>query len=335
MPRSRPAATCSQHPIMRDAAILPTRSIEEFVNVINDWLDYLLPGAIVWGNFRTGKTQAVRYLLNNVKELLGSPIPAFLFSPWDAEQQPVTENRFYQELLYMLGYKLPESGTAAVKRRRVVDFMTERVREQQEHRLLLFVDEAQWLTRKHYRCMMDLHNQLKTSDVRLIVILVGQPELLEIKDGLRSSRQGHLVGRFMTCTHRFDGVMSFSDIDRMLSALDSGSEYPAGSGISYTEHFVPKAFKAGWRMKTQAKTLWDTLIDVCDREGLPKIDELPMQAMSAVIRVLLRDLSEMDEPDLELSNGHVEEVIYRVALLQIKDHLIQTQATAAQKRKSA
>ncbi|MEM6819700.1 MAG: ATP-binding protein [Pseudomonadota bacterium] len=309
---------------MRDTAILPTRAIEEFVNVVNDWLDYLLPGAIVWGNFRTGKTQAIRYLLENIDELLGSPIPAFLFSPWDAEQQQVTESRFYKEMLHMLGYELADSGVGGVKRRRTIDCMVERVRARDEHRLLLFVDEAQWLTRKHLRFLMDLHNQLKLADVRLITILVGQPELLAIKDGLRSSRQGHLVGRFMTCTHRFDGVLDSVDIDRMFTSLDSGSEYPTGSGVSFTEYFVPKAFQSGWRMKDQASQFWRVLLAVCEREGLPKIEELPMQAISAVIRALLRDLSEMDESSLELTSGHTEEVIYRVALLQIKDHLIQT-----------
>ena len=326
---------CLQHPIIRDAAILPTRAIEEFVNVINDWLDYLLPGAIVWGNFRTGETQAVRYLLANIERLLGSRIPAFLLSPWDAENQPVTENRFYQELLYMLGYKLPESGTAAIKRRRVIDFMIERVREQREHRFLLFVDEAQWLTRKHYRCLMDLHNQLKIADVRLIVVLVGQPELLEIKEGLRSSRQGHLVGRFMTCTHRFDGVVDYADIDRMLRSLDEGSEYPAGSGISYTQYFVPLAFEAGWRIHKQAKRIWTTLTAICEREGLPRINELPIQAISALIRVLLRDLAEIDAPHLDLTEAIVEEAVYRVAFLQIQDHLLQTQSTAGQRERLA
>ena len=321
----------SQHPIMRDAAILPTRAIEEFVNIVNDWLDYLLPGAIVWGNFRTGKTQAIRYLLANVERLLGSRIPAFLLSPWDAEGQPVTENRFYQELLYMLGYKLHESGTAAIKRRRVIDFMIEAVKEQSEHRLLLFVDEAQWLTRKHYRCLMDLHNQLKIADVRLIVVLVGQPELLETKKNLRSSRQGHLVGRFMTCTHRFDGVVDYADIDRLLSSLDSGSEYPVGSGVSYTKYFVPLAFDAGWRMRDQAKRVWVILTSICEKEGLPKINELPLQAVSALIRVLLRDLSEIDSADLELSESAVEEAVYRVAFLQIQDHMLQTQSTAGQR----
>lgn len=323
-----------QHPIMRDAAILPTRAIEEFVNIINDWLDYLLPGAIVWGNFRTGKTQAIRYLLANIERLLGSRIPAFLLSPWDAENQPVTENRFYQELLYMLGYELPESGTGAIKRRRVIDYMIERVREQREHRFLLFVDEAQWLTRKHFRCLMDLHNQLKIADVRLVVVLVGQPELLQIKEGLRSSRQGHLVGRFMTCTHRFDGVVNFADIDRMLCALDEGSEYPVGSGMSFTKYFVPVAFDAGWRMRKQSKLVWSTLTDICEREGLPKINELPIQAISALIRVLLRDLNEVDAPDLELTKNAVEEAVYRVAFLQIQDHLLQTQSTVGQRVRS-
>ena len=321
-----------QHPIYRDAAILPTRQIEEFVNAVNDWLEYLLPGAIVWGNFRTGKTQAIRYLTANVLELFGSDIPTFILSMWDPDTRPVTENRFYQEMLYVLGYELPKSGTGAIKRRRVIDFVAERAVEQNEHRVLLFVDEAQWLSRRAYRCLMDLHNQLNIADVRLVVILVGQPELLEAKESLRSARQGHLVGRFMTCDHRFDGVVDSKDIQRMLAALDTGSEYPENSGWSYTYFFVPQAFEAGFRMERYAKAIWQALQNVCAQAALPKIRELPLQAISAFIRTLLRELRESDAPNLEISNAQIEETIYRVAFLQIQDHLLQTQPLAQRHR---
>jgi len=322
----------AQHPIMRDAAILPTRSIEELVNTVRSWLDYLLPGAIVWGNFRTGKTQAIRYLLANVEKFLGGKIPAYLLSMWDSEFQAITENRFYQEILYVLGYKLPESGTAAIKRRRVIDFMIERAREAGEHRILFCIDEAQWLERKQYRCLMDLHNQLKLADIRLIVILIGQSELLEMKEGLRSARQGHLVGRFMTCTHRFDGVVTYDDIRRMLWSLDEGSEYPTGSGKSYTAFFVPEAYLAGFRMEGYARLLWDVIRKAVEKAGLPKIKELPIQAISAILRTWLQELATVDAPELEITERMLEDIVYRVAFLQIQDHLLQTHSTAAERK---
>lgn len=322
MDQTRTSYERDRHPLSRDAAILPTHAVERFVNAIRMWMDNLLPGAIVWGVFRVGKTQAIRYLRANVNELLGSQIPTYLLSVMDME--PLTKNQFYQEMLHMLGYPLPDSGTAAKKRRRTIDALIELARAAQEHRVLLFVDEAQWLTEMLYRCLMDLHNQLKENDIRLIVILVGQPELMEQKEALRSARKGHLVGRFMTCTHRFYGVRDASDLRRMLWAMDVGSEFPAGSGVSYTEFFLPKAFLAGWRLERHANLIWACIENAMHKHEIPSVAELPMQAIAALIRALVRDLAEQDCSDFELDEAAVIVVLERVALLQIIDHALQT-----------
>ena len=315
-------AELSHHPLMKDNAILPTRALEEFVNAVRLWLDNLLPGAIVFGLPRIGKTQAIRYLMDNVAVLLGSPIPITLISCWEYTASGTTENRFFSEMLHALGYELTRSGTAALKRRRVIDCMVERATDVHEHRYLILVDEAQWLSDAHYRFLMDLHNQLKMADIRLIVLLVGQPELQEIKENLRSARKRHLLGRFMTGSHRFSGVAGLPDFRRMINALDDGSEYPLGSGITFTQYFVPKAFACGWRMSTQADRLWSILDKVCRRENIPKTDELPIQPLTACLRWLLQTLHDMDTEALELNDALIEEAIYRVALLQIEDHAL-------------
>jgi len=76
-------ARLGNHPVDRDAAILPTHPMEEFINEIREWLESRITGGIVWGNQRIGKTQAVRYLIANGEQLLGAPIPMGLFSAWD------------------------------------------------------------------------------------------------------------------------------------------------------------------------------------------------------------------------------------------------------------
>lgn len=310
----------SHHPLMKDNAILPTRALEEFVNAVRLWLDNLLPGAIIYGLPRIGKTQGIRYLMDNVSDLLGSSIPITLISCWEYTASGTTENRFFSEMLHALGYELVGSGTAAAKRRRVIDCMVERASDVHEHRYLILVDEAQWLSDAHYRFLMDLHNQLKMADIRLIVLLVGQPELQEIKENLRSARKRHLLGRFMTGSHRFNGVAGLPDFRRMLNALDQGSEYPIGSGITFTQYFVPKAFAAGWRLSEHADRIWSTLDTVCRRENIPKTDELPIQPLTACLRWLLKTLNDMDQKNLELNDALIEEAIYRVSLLQIEDH---------------
>lgn len=311
------------HPLIRDAAILATRPLEAFVNELRLWLDNLLPGGAVWGHQRVGKTQAVRFLIENSERLLSSPIPTTPMSVWDPKFSNLSENRFFGEMLHSLGYALPKSGRAAEKRRRTIDFMVQRVYEAKEHRYLLFIDEAQWLAVAQLRYLMDLHNQLKIADVRLVTVLVGQPELMDMKMSLRSARQNHLLGRFMTATHQFHGVMTRADFQRMLRAIDERSEYPIGSGISYTQYFVPRAFSSGWRLLKQADVIWEMLDTILRREAVPNFKEYPMQALTALIRWLLQALMEKDTEALVLEPALVEEAIYRVALLQLEDHAYQ------------
>ena len=166
---------------------------------------------------------------------------------------------------------------------------------------------------------MDLHNQLKIADIRLITILVGQPELLTMKNDLRSSRQKHLLGRFMTATHQFEGVIGKQDFRRMNRALDSGSEYPDGSGCSYTRYFIPKAFGSGWRLLKHSDSIWKVLIEACRSEGIRKFKELPMQPLTALLRWLLQSLAEIDDVNLDLHRPLIEEAVYRVAISQIED----------------
>ena len=127
----------------------------------------------------------------------------------------------------------------------------------------------------------------------------------------------------MTASYRFTGVVGLPDFRRALNALDSGSEYPIGSGTTFTQYFVPKAYKAGWRFSIHADRIWNILDTVCRKENIPIADELPMQPLTACFRWLLKTLSDIDAGDLEMTDALIEEAIYRVALLQIEDHASQ------------
>ncbi len=317
-------STCdiAKHPLMRDTAILPTPAVELFVNVVRTWLELLLPGGIIWGNFRTGKTQAIRYFLSNSHELLGMRIPTYFLSAWDTDGQAVSENRFYSEMLSVLGYGLTYKGTGLIKRRRAIDFVVDEVRRMKEHRALLFVDEAQWLNQRMYRFLMDFHNQLKKADVRLVVILVGQPEILETREEMRGLRKGHIIGRFMTATHQFRGAQ-LADLERMALAMDQVSEFPVGSGCSYTEFFLPRAYRAGWRLEENMPRIWQILKSTCSEGGLSEISELPMQGVSAMLRALMREFRQLDCCTFALPEDVVRDVISTVALQQFHDHAVQ------------
>jgi AAA domain-containing protein len=309
-----------QHPLFQDSAIFPTQPLEDFINTLKLWIDNLLPGGIVYGNQRIGKTQAIKYLINNSSECLGNEIPITLISAWEPTLSSTTENRFFSELLYAIGYALPNSGTAGVKRRRAIDFLIEKVLERREHRYLMIIDEAQWLSKNQLRYLMDIHNQLKIANIRLITILVGQPELLTLKQELRTSRERHLVGRFMTGSHEFHGMRNIDDLKRVMSALDSNSEYPIGSGCSCTEYFAPKAFSKGWRLEQHAEQTWKLLNEILNREKISRSSkvDLPMQPFTAFFIWLMRTIREMDSDELELHENIIEKGLYQVSI-QFRD----------------
>lgn len=307
------------HPLFQDNAIFPTQALEDFINTLRYWLDNLLPGGIVYGSQRTGKTQALRYLINNVETSLGANIPVAFLSAWEPTQSSTTENRFFGEVLYALGYALPNSGTAGIKRRRAIDFIIEKTRDKREHRFLFLIDEAQWLSRSQLRYLMDIHNQLKIANIRLITILVGQPELLILKNELHTLKERHLLGRFMNGTHEFHGLRNPYDLKRIMSALDVDSQYPLGSGYSYTKFFAPRAYERGWRLEQHADETWRVLKEVLASEGITILqDGLPMQPFTAYFIWLMRTIKKMDSEDFILNEGVIERGLYQVSI-QFRD----------------
>ncbi|MGB0720969.1 MAG: AAA family ATPase [Gammaproteobacteria bacterium] len=307
------------HPLCRNRAILPTRALEDLANQIVLWLDNLLPGGVVWGISRAGKSQASMYMARNFNELTGLSIPIAMISMWSPSQTSITERRFFQELLHCIGYAIPNSGTAAEKRRRAIDLMKEQALEKMEYRYLLIVDEAQNLAVPQYEHLSDLYNALNMENIQLITVSVGSPELLTMKERFRAEGKGNMIGRFMTAVHRFDGILGFADFARIVESLDFGSEFPVGSDISYTQYYLPVAFGSGFRLSNCSQEMWTVLLNECHKAGMTKISELPMQPITALISWILKTLSKQDRADLDVSSEFLAEAVQRVSLLQILD----------------
>jgi len=320
----QPVVRTIHHPVERDSAVLPTRPLEDFVNEINEWLDSRITGGIVWGYNRVGKSQAIKYLnASGSQVFFGSSIPMGIHSTSDPKKTSLTERRFFGEILHSLGFVSPDSGTAEVKRRRLIELIAGRVESAGDFRFVLFIDEAQWLAEVQLRYLMDIHNQLKLMNIRLVCVLVGQPDLIDIKSNLRAAKKNHLLGRFMMVSHKFDGICSQSDLMRVFNAFDCQSEFPAGTSCSFTAYYVPIAFDSGWRLKDNTGLVWNTFNRVLEIEQLPKCSEYPMQAYMDLIVWILKSLRKEDSTSLQLTQAIIEEGIYRNALTQIQDHIAQ------------
>lgn len=314
----RPTVSKGKHPVELHDYTVPTRSIEEMVNAIYQWADIHLPGAIIYGTPRLGKTTAILYFIQNINEIMGAPIPAYIYSC--SEKSNNGEGRFFEDLLYAVNYGLAESGTIAKKRRRFIQFLIEEAKLSTENRVILFIDDAQWLNEMHYKTLMDVHNQLKLRKVDLITILVGQPELLEVRNAYLASSQLQLTARLMANTYRFHGIRSLRDVKRILKAFDMESEYPEGSGWSFTRFFVPIAFENGWRFADQSQLIWQSFKEIRKDHGMEKLVEIPLEPFTELINFLLREIADDDGKNIVLDVKTIKKAIGYVCYIQLEQH---------------
>lgn len=302
------------HPLLKDSVILPTEPLEEFVTIIRVWIENLLPGGIIYGQQRSGKSQAVKYLIKHSEQLLGAKIPVAQMSMWHPTPTSTSENRFFGEILAALNYAAANSQTAAIKRFRIVSQILDEVHANNEHRFILFIDEAQLLSTSQLRYLMDIHNQLKMQDVRLICILVGQPELKILKEDLVTRGEKHLIARFMIASHRFTGMTSSKQLSKVMKSLDTPYKSIKGNEVSVTESFSPKAYANGFRIHLYADLIWETIISALEGENINLGKELPMQPVTAFLRLLMIEISHRDEADFEITEALIEKVLGTVSL---------------------
>lgn len=293
----RPEIPAGEHPLERNDFLLSTPAIEAVANEIRSWVRLHRPGGMIYGRPRLGKSTAINYLLAMREKIF--PRPVICASASVEQPQRPSELRFWSNLLTGAGHSLDRTGTAERRRLRLIEYLAFRARSDGAGLVLLILDEAQWLRPIEYSWLLDLQNQLERRKVMLVTVLVGQPELLGVFESLRMTGQQQIIGRFMRRRLQFRGLRSVEDVRRVLGGYDERSDYPKGSGWSYTRFFVPQAFAAGLRLSDHADSIWAEIQR--DRKGCHPQDlenGVGMQDFTGCVQTLLVELAPLDSPAL-------------------------------------
>lgn len=281
----RPAIAPRSHPVETGAYTFPTPAISAMHDAIVRWVYNQSPGGIVYGQPRLGKTQAIHYLLHILAESLGGSLP--IYSMRCKHVTVANEAVFMDTLIKAVGYAIL-SGRPHVKQERLVRFLHQEVTASGQHRMILFLDDAQNLLTPHYQWLMDLHNELDALGVRLTALLVGQEELYHQRSVFLEAGQRQIVGRFMVQHHRFYGIRNAAELHAFLHEYDA-QEYPAGSGWSFSRYYFPEAFEQNdWRLGALADRFWSAFMKERLKAGLRGTTELPMMYVSRATDYVLR-----------------------------------------------
>lgn len=313
----RPVLRPGEHPIETKRYVLPTKAVEAMINVLYQWISHRLPGGIVCGRPQLGKTRAITFFCRQITSLFGKSLPTFV-----VECKPLhnsrSESAFLSFLLQGCGSPFADKGNTLVKEQRLINLLEESAKQARDRRVLLILDEAQWLYELQYRWLMDIYNVLDARDIDLFVVFVGQDELRHQRSAFVDSGQRQILGRFMANMHEFHGLRSVADVRAALTCYDTGSEYPKDSGWSYTRYFLPQAFASGWRLANHANTYWEATRALHADAELGRLKEIPMRVFSGSIDMLLTRLAKHDGAETTLGVDDIQRALKAVSYIDLQ-----------------
>jgi hypothetical protein len=181
---------------------------------------------------------------------------------------------------------------------------------------VLLIDEMQLLNDIDLQQLVCFHNQLELQDLRMTAISFAQPEILHRRTSLLANNARQIIGRFLSDTLQFDGCASESDFGNLLRSYDLASEYPEGSGVTYTHFFFPVAFMSGFRLESYRTALWDALRRAA---GSVAKQGVPMEHICLTIEDLLLSLRGQDSPDFRLSPEDIDSAVSASKLRSFSD----------------
>lgn len=285
------------HPVVAQKYIVPTPSIDELYARVKKIIRLRTPGAIIYAHPRFGKTYGIRYVIRMLQEDFSKLV---VISFGCQKKKTVSEDGFFANLLYAAGHKDPMVGNITKKRFR----LSERIKQLVDHSglnwVVFFADEAQRLDIIEYEWLRDVHDELERRGIRMITLLVGQPQLLNQKSSFRLGKQTQIVSRFMIDEMRFRGLSSADDLATCLAGFDCAF-FPESSEWSYTRYFLPLAFGDGLRLVDQATALWHAFLEAYEEARFDYELEIPMQYFARSVEIALMENMDSDSMDFRFS----------------------------------
>lgn len=283
---ARPILPPGTHPIEVGDYTFPTPVVLKLKEKVEKWVSRRVTGGMIFGPQRNGKTTATEYIYDELKSHYGENSPIF-YIPL------ISLSTVVQFLMHFLKYtyhQLYLKGTEVILRDRLINYLIGRAMQDKTKRVILFIDEAQLLTRLQAQVLVDLQNELRAQNIYGSFFLVGQPELKHMVHAYQTSENLQFVGRFMVNQVEFTGLQNVKELNTCLGIYDELATYPENSEWTYTRYYAPEAYDAGWRLRHHAQAIWDAFAEIRITEHLPIRSDLPMEWLTDTIGILLREM---------------------------------------------
>lgn len=293
-----PAHIPRNHPVVTRDYSLFTASIAAMVDRIARWIDDQVDGATIFGPSRFGKSSAVNHWLQTLlSERYGGFVPMVVWSHSDSGA--TSPGQFHSHLLHACRHRLSRAARSPMDRQEMLVERLGQLAAQGGGRfVVLVIDEAQSMTQREWLWLVELHSRLELDRLRLCVFSVASLQVYDEPLAMAMTGGAHVSARFMLDSERFHGVRGVDELRYVLSGYDQESEWPKGSGASFTQGLAPKAWDEGFRMASMAEGLHAAMVNALPEKYDGPI-EFPMRTVAMSARhALLRVAGGADASDV-------------------------------------
>ncbi|MBB3228168.1 hypothetical protein FHW69_002803 [Luteibacter sp. Sphag1AF] len=269
------------HPLIVTSAVLPTAPIGWVLGLVLKWGRRQQAGGAFWAEPRTGKSSCIRA----IRQAIATTYPGAGVLVYEAKTDLVcAEGSLIQDMLHAMEF---EGKTS----RRLPDLREQLCRAlfalgAKRRHVFLILDEAQCLHAIQLGWIKYYINFLVNRHYRVTVVMFGQHELIGMRNQIMMKGRSDLNSRFMEHFFQFEAILCGDDVADFLIACDEQSEYPSGSGLSYTHFLWPRAFEAGMRLS-------DQLLGLCGGFGMSLHGKLTGEGIA--MEYIARTLAELAE----------------------------------------
>lgn len=281
-----------QHPLFKQDVALLTPPIKELYRDVKRRIIMREMSSAYVAPSGAGKSTAVAVL----QALIKADFPGIcVLTHGTHNQQYASIRAFFKHFLASVGH-YEQRGETFDLRQRLLRILADDARVAGMNIIVLLVDEANAMKLDDFLFLKDVGNDLAGESIQLITILIGQsPELDIVLDTLVQQRKLDLLARFGLRRGILRQCNSTEDLAAVFSAIDT-HQSPLDSGVTWTGHFVPKAFKAGFRLVQQVENC-DLAFQKLLGDERAERTAFPTRQFFAAIRSFLLDMASIDAED--------------------------------------
>ncbi len=273
------------HPIFDPFSHVETRGEIKLFKDLQERISKRHPSVVIEGDSRLGKSSIIKNKKNAFKTRKGEPIPMIYTSISE------TDNRTIRDINYnLVDYTLLTFNKNAVSKNlatTMFEFIADKAHQNSQKTAILVLDEAHHMSAKQYRAILNLTNKFNVFDIRIFVIsIVNRAEVESLYIQMKRSNNSGIYNRFFSKKTSFKGIRTKTDVKFILDQYDqtpSSDREPR----TYTEFFLPKDFKKGFRLTDLTDDIWEVYLK--HYKSPMKLVDWPAEHFFDMLNTLLPD----------------------------------------------